>query len=495
MKDLLLAIDQGTTGTTAMVIDRHLNVLAKINHEFPQYFPKPGWVEHDAQEIWASTIKSIRDVIELAKVDVQRIAALGITNQRETVVLWDRCTGTPVYRAIVWQDRRTADTCLRLKRRGIEPAIRRVTGLVLDPYFSATKIAWLLDHVKQARRRAERGELAVGTIDSFLLWKLTGGAVHATDVSNASRTLLMNLATLQWDPQLLKRFHVPSNILPEIRSSSEVYGATHGVPGLPDGIPIAGIAGDQQAALFGQACFHAGEAKCTYGTGSFLLMNTGKKRVCSRSGMLTTVAWKIGNEVTYALEGSAFIAGAAVQWLRDGLHLIEKSSDIEALASSVPDTGGVTFVPAFVGLGSPHWKPNARGLVSGITRGTTAAHLARAVLEGIAFLQYDILMAMQRDLRKRLKSLKVDGGAAADNLLMQFQSDLLGVRLVRPRVVETTVLGVACLAGLAVGLWKNKQELAKHWKHDRTFQPHMSKKAVAEHVRRWQNALHFYGNS
>lgn len=489
MKDLVMAIDQGTTGTTVLLLDREMNLLSKINNEFPQHYPQPGWVEHNPEEIWACTVRTMEEAVRAADIDPARIAGIGITNQRETTILWDRGTGSSVHNAIVWQDRRTAPLCDKLKKKGLEPKIRKKTGLVLDPYFSGTKITWLLDHVPNLRKRAMDGEIAFGTIDGYLVWKLTGGRAHVTDVSNGSRTLLMDLQTCEWDPELLKIFRVPATILPLIRSSSEVYGHTFGVDGLPDGIPVAGIAGDQQAALFGQACFNAGEAKCTYGTGSFLLMNTGQKIVRSRSGMLTTVAWRIDGEVTYAIEGSAFIAGAAVQWLRDGLKMIHRSSDVEGLALSQPDSGGVTFVPGFVGLGAPHWRPEARGLISGITRGTTAAHIARAALEGIAFLQSDILTAMQKDLGKRLRILKVDGGACVNNLLMQFQSDILGVKLVRPRMIETTALGAAFLAGLAVGLWKDQKEIAAHWKEDQSFSPKMSKKEVAAHLARWSEAV------
>ncbi len=486
MKDIIMAIDQGTTGTTIVLIDKDMNILEKVNNEFPQHYPQPGWVEHSPEEIWSCTLKTIEEALRAADIDPSRIAGIGITNQRETTVLWNRHSGESVHHAIVWQDRRTAPDCDKLKKKGLEKKIRQKTGLVLDSYFSGTKITWLLDHVPGLRTRALNGEIAFGTIDTYLVWKLTGGKSHVTDVSNASRTLLMNLKTLEWDPELLKIFKVPATILPLIRSSSEVYGYTTGVDGLPDGIPVAGIAGDQQSALFGQACFNAGEAKCTYGTGSFLLMNTGNKPVSSRFGMLTTVAWKTNGKVSYALEGSAFIAGAAVQWLRDGLKMISKSSDIQSLAASVQDSGGVTFVPGFVGLGAPHWRPEARGLISGLTRGTTTAHIARACLEGIAFLQHDILQAMQKDLGKKLKILKVDGGACVNDLLMQFQSDILGVNLVRPQMIETTALGAAFLAGLAVGLWKDQKEISEHWKEDKTFSPKMPKKEVTAHLKRWQ---------
>lgn len=489
MKDIVMSIDEGTTGVTVVLLDRTLNLLAKVNNEFPQHYPQPGWVEHSPEEIWECTLKTIEETVRLADIDPERIAAIGITNQRETTVLWDRASGRSVHKAIVWQDRRTAVLCERLKKKGLEPKIKKKTGLVLDPYFSGTKIQWLLDNVPGLRQRAADGSVAFGTMDCYLVHKLTGGKIHVTDASNASRTLLMNLETLEWDPELLKIFQVSASLLPEIKSCSEVYGYTKNVPGVTDGIPIAGMAGDQQAALFGQACFQAGEAKCTYGTGSFLLMNTGKKLVRSKAGMLTTVAWKINHQVCYALEGSAFIAGAAVQWLRDGLKLIHKSPDIESLAVSVPDSGGVTFVPAFVGLGAPHWRPEARGMISGITRGTTGAHLARATLEGIAFLQYDILQAMQKDLGKKLKVLKVDGGASVNEILMQFQADILGVDLVRPRMIETTALGAAFLAGLAVGVWKDQREIATSWLEDRRFQPSMKRSELATHRERWRQAV------
>lgn len=485
MKDLLLAIDQGTTGTTVLILDSTLNVLARENHEFPQHYPKPGWVEHDPEEIWQSVLRAIEEALRAGSIDPSRIAGIGITNQRETTILWERQSGQTVYPAIVWQDRRTAPLCLKLKRKkGIENQIRAKTGLVLDPYFSATKIRWILDQQPALIAKALKGEILFGTIDSFLVYRLSGG-IHVTDVSNASRTLLMNLKTLDWDPDLIKLFKIPATILPKICSSSEIYGCTKGIPALPDGIPICGLAGDQQAALFGQACFHPGEAKCTYGTGSFLVMNTGKKIVRSRFGLLTSVAWKLGNQISYCLEGSAFIAGAAVQWLRDGLGIIHKSGEIEKLAAAVPDSGGVTFVPAFVGLGAPYWRSESRGLISGLTRGSTKEHLARATLEGIAFLQYDIVQAMQKDLGRKLSLLKVDGGASANDLLMQFQSDLLNVRLSRPTILETTALGAAFLAGLAVSLWKDPEEIRSLWKEDRRFSPQMKRSEASGHIQRW----------
>lgn len=478
MTQHLLSIDQGTTGTTALLIDHDLNVRGKINHEFPQHYPKPGWVEHDPEEIWACTLKAIKDCLNQAKTDGKQIAAIGITNQRETTVLWERKTGKPVAKAIVWQDRRTAERCQQLKAQGLEKTIQKKTGLVCDPYFSATKLEWLL--------KEHKGDLCFGTIDSFLVWRLTGGKAHVTDATNASRTMLMNLESLSWDRELLKIFGVPEGVLPRIASCSEKYGVTKNVPGLPDGIPIAGMAGDQQAALIGQACFETGEAKCTYGTGSFILINIGREPKPSHHGCLTTLAYQIGDRIAYAWEGSAFIAGAAVQWLRDGLKIIKKSSEVERLAASVENSGGVVFVPAFVGLGAPHWRAEARGLISGLTQGTTDAHIARAVLEGIAFLQYDILEAMGKDLGKKLPVLKVDGGAAANHLLMQFQSDILQVPISRPAMLETTALGAAFLAGLAVGVWKNLNDIRKCWKEERRFIPRMKPQEVAKKVEGWQ---------
>ncbi len=489
MKDIILSIDQGTTGTTVIVLDKNLRVLEKCNREFTQHYPKPGWVEHSPEEIWDCTVRCIQDSLRVADIDTDRIAGIGITNQRETTVVWNKRSGRSAHRAIVWQDRRTADDCAKLKKRGLEKKIYQKTGLLLDPYFSGTKLAWLLTHAKGLRQKANRGEVLFGTIDSYLVYKLTNGASHVTDVSNASRTMLMNLKTLDWDPALLKIFRVPREMLPEVRSCSEVYGETRKVPGLPDGIPVAGMAGDQQAALFGQACFAPGEAKCTYGTGSFLLMNTGSKPIHSKSKMLTSVGWKVGGKTTYVLEGSAFIAGAAVQWLRDGLGLIQSASEIEALAKQVPDSGGVTFVPALVGLGAPYWEPNTRGLLNGLNRGTTAAHIARAVLEGIAFLQADIVAAMEKDAHKKIKLLKVDGGACANNLLMQFQADILGTHLVRPKMIETTALGAAFLAGLAVGLWKDQNAIQRSWKKDREFRPHLKPAARKALLSDWHDAV------
>jgi glycerol kinase len=489
MPSFALAIDQGTTGTTALVIDRKLAVKAKVNLEFRQIFPRPGWVEHDLEDVWASVVKAIARALREARVKGAAIACIGITNQRETTALWERRRGRPVHRAIVWQDRRTADDCAALRAAGEEERIRRRTGLVLDPYFSGTKLRWLLDHVKGARERAAAGELAFGTIDTFLAWRLTGGAEHVTDASNASRTLLMDLASLSWDPDLLALFGVPAAVLPRICGSSEVVGTTRGVPGLPDGIPVAGIAGDQQAALFGQACFAPGEAKCTYGTGAFILQNTGARPVASRNGLLTTVAWRIGQETCYALEGSAFIAGAAVQWLRDGLGIIRKASEVERLARQVKDSGGVVFVPALAGLGAPHWRPAARGLISGIDRGTTRAHLARATLEGIAFQVHELAEAMRADSGVPIPVFRVDGGATRNDLLLQFQADLLGSPVERPRMVETTALGAAFLAGLATGFWPGREAISRAFRVDRRFAPRMSAAEREEHLSRWKRAV------
>ncbi|MDO8494274.1 MAG: glycerol kinase GlpK [Deltaproteobacteria bacterium] len=492
MTHYILSIDQGTTGTTALLMDHDLNVVSKINHEFPQHYPKPGWVEHDPEEIWGSVVKAICDCLAHAKIDAKKIAGIGITNQRETTLLWERKSEKTLHKAIVWQDRRTHERCQQLKKEGKEKFVREKTGLVCDPYFSGTKLEWLLRGFPNVSR--DPAKFCFGTIDSYLLWRLTGGAVHATDATNASRTMLMNLKRCEWDEDLLKLFNVPKEILPTICSNSEIYGRTKGVAGLPDGIPIAGMAGDQQAAMIGQACFEVGEAKCTYGTGSFILINIGSEPKPSHHGCLTTLCYKLGNKTAYAYEGSAFIAGAAVQWLRDGLKIIQKSSDVEKLAASVPTSDGVVFVPAFVGLGAPHWNAQARGLITGITRGTTQAHIARATLEGIAFCQYDILEAMTKDLGKPLTILKVDGGAAANNLLMQFQSELLQVPISRSAILETTALGAAFLAGLAVGVWKDLKDIRKSWKEEQRFTPSMSKgtgcpENLAAKITAWREAV------
>jgi len=485
----VLAIDQGTTGTTVLVLDRRLAVRAKVNQEFRQIFPKPGWVEHDLEDIWGSTLSTVQRALREAGLSGRDVAAIGITNQRETTGLWDRRGGRPIHHAIVWQDRRTTDACARLKAEGHEPAVREKTGLVLDPYFSATKIRWLLDHVKGAEEKARAGALAFGTVDTFLAWRLTGGLAHVTDVSNASRTLLVDIRTREWDRALLDLFGVPRSVLPEIRPSSQVYGVTQGVKVLPDGIPVAGIAGDQQAALFGQACFSPGEAKCTYGTGAFLLQNIGPEPVFSSRGLLTTIAWSVGGEVSYALEGSSFIAGAAVQWLRDGLGVIEKAADVEALARTVKDAGDVVFVPALAGLGAPHWRPEARGVIRGIDRGTTAAHLARATLEGIALLIADLAEAMRGEAHRPIPVFKVDGGASQNDLLMQFQADLLDIPVERPRMIETTALGAAFLAGLATGVWKDREEIRRNWKVGKRFEPRMKPAEREAHLARWRRAV------
>jgi glycerol kinase len=487
MPDFILALDQGTTATTALVIDRTLTVRGRASREFPQIYPRPGWVEHNAETIWSTTCDVMRAAIEAAHTRPGEIAAIGITNQRETTVLWDRATGRPVAPAIVWQCRRTADRCEALKKQGLEDWIRDKTGLVLDPYFSGTKIEWLLD--LDPRHRKNLAGLATGTIDSYLIYRLTGGKVHATDVTNASRTLLLDIKCGAWDDELLALFNVPRELLPEVRASAGDFGRTSGVPGLPDGIPIAGVAGDQQSALFGQTCFERGSAKCTYGTGAFLLMNTGSDVVKSRSGLLSTIAWRIGKETTYALEGSAFIAGAAVQWLRDGLGIIGTSAEVEKLAASVGDSGGVFFVPALTGLGAPYWRPDARGVITGITRGTRRAHIARATLEGIAFQIAEILLAMQADSGAALKSLRVDGGASADNLLMQIQSDLLGVEIVRPALIETTALGAALLAGIGAGLWRDTKEVTRVFREDRRFKPAMKPADAAARLAAWKAAV------
>jgi glycerol kinase len=489
MQDFILAIDQGTTGTTALLVGHDLVVHGKQTVDFPQYYPHPGWVEHDPEEIWHSVRRAVRDLLEATGTIPNRIAAIGITNQRETTLLWERAGGRPVHNAIVWQCRRSAGICDELKAAGLEPAVRAKTGLVLDPYFSATKLTWLLRERPELQQRANAGQLAFGTIDSFLVWRLTGGKVHVTDVANASRTLLMDLHTLQWDADLLQSFGVPAQMLPEIAPSAAIYGKTAGLDFLPDGIPVAGMAGDQQAALFGQACFKPGESKCTYGTGAFLLENIGNRPVMSRSGLLTTVAWQLDGKTSYALEGSSFIAGAAVQWLRDGLGLVHSAAEIETLARQVPDSGGVVFVPALTGLGAPHWQSSARGLISGITRGTSAAHLARATLEGIALQIVDLCQAMADDKGAPLHTLKVDGGAAQNDLLMQLQADLLEKPVSRPQTVETTALGAAMLAGLAVGFWRDQDELAASWREERRFLPQADAAWRGELLQRWREAV------
>jgi len=485
--DALLALDQGTSSSRALVFDRSGRLLALAQRELTQHFPQPGWVEHDAEEIWAGQLACAREALANARAKAPvNVAAIGITNQRETTVLWDRATGRPLHRALVWQDRRTAPLCEQLKAQGLEPLVRERTGLLLDPYFSATKLRWLLDHVPGARDRAARGELAFGTIDSWLLWQLTGGRVHATDVSNASRTLLFDIHRGVWDAELLAAFDIPPQLLPEVRPSAGVFGQAEAF-----GMPIAGIAGDQQAALFGQAALAPGQAKNTYGTGCFLLMHTGTQARTSTQGLVTTRAAQIDATAQYALEGSVFVGGAVVQWLRDGLRAIGGSGEVQALAESVPDAGGVMFVPAFAGLGAPYWRPDARGALLGLTRGTTQAHIARAALESIAFQSAAVLAAMNADVGEaaRLAELRVDGGASANDLLMQFQADLLGIPVLRPRVIETTALGAALLAGLGTGLYASPDEVGEIWQLDRAFEPRMSRDEAGARLAQWDRAV------
>lgn len=485
----LLSIDQGTTGSTVLLVGEDTRVLARAGVEFPQHFPQPGWVEHEPEEIWQSVQRAIKKAYEASDSKPEECVGIGITNQRETTVVWDRKTGRPIHRAIVWQDRRTAERCRELEAQGHLPLVRERSGLVLDAYFSGTKIAWILDHVEGARARAERGELAFGTIDSFLVWRLSGGQVHVTDASNASRTMLFDLHRMAWDDELCTIVGVPKAVLPEVRGCSEIYAKTRGVPGLPDGVPIAGMAGDQQSALFGQTCFDVGDAKCTYGTGAFLLVTTGARAVPSKNGCLTTVAWSLNGEATYALEGSSFIAGAAVQWLRDGLGLVQRSADIETLATTVASSEGVYFVPALSGLGAPYWDPDARGTITGLTRGTTAAHLARATLEGIAFSVADLARAMEADMGGRISRLRVDGGASENGLLMQFQSDVLDVAIDRPAMVDTTALGAAYLAGLAVGVFSDLTAVKKAHRVARSFTPEMSASDRETRLSGWHDAV------
>jgi len=487
---LLLALDQGTTSSRAILFDRHGKPVATAQREFTQHFPQPGWVEHDANEIWATQRATISEVLVRGRTSIDRIHAIGITNQRETTVLWDRASGEPIAPAIVWQDRRTAARCAQLREAGHEPAIRQRTGLVLDPYFSGTKLAWLLDQIPSARARAARGELAFGTVDTWLAYKLSNGALHITDPSNASRTMLYDLNTGDWSDELLELLHIPGEVLPQIVPSSGVMGTIR-LEGHQ--VPLAGIAGDQQSALFGQACFTPGMAKNTYGTGCFMLMNTGDQVQISRSGLLSTAAWTLegpnGLQRQFALEGSVFVAGALVQWLRDGLHLIRTAQEVEALALSVPDTAGVHVVPAFTGLGAPWWDADARGAMLGLTRGTRTGHIARAAIEAIAFQSADLLEAMQADSDAALSELRVDGGASSNDLLMQFQADLLGVPVVRPKVLETTALGAASLAGLATGYWDDAAEIARHWEVDRRFDPVMSRDEAAARMSEWHAAV------
>lgn len=490
MSRYIIAIDQGTTSTRTAIVNQAGGLVHQNNEDFPQIFPHPGWVEHDPEEIWRTTLNTLKKAMEQTRIRGDQMAAIGITNQRETVVVWERKTGTPIYNAIVWQCRRTQDACEKLKRNSKEKIITKKTGLVIDPYFSATKIQWILKNVPGAKEKARRGELAAGTIDSFLLWRLTGGEYHKTDVSNASRTMLMNIHTGWWDEELLKLFEIPEALLPEIAPSSGEFGKTRGLEMLPDGIPIAGIAGDQQAALFGQTCFDVGDVKCTFGTGSFILLNTGTKPVASKARLLSTIAWKLRDQkMVYALEGGAFVCGAAVQFLRDGLQFFQHSSEVEQLAASVSGTEGVEFVPALTGLGAPHWNSEARGVIWGLTRGSTKAHVARATLEAMALQNVDILTAMQKDLGKKLKSIKVDGGASANNLLMQLQANYAATEVVRPQILESTVLGAAYLAGLGVGFWADTREIKKIWKSDLQFKVQMSQKDRKLRLDRWAEAL------
>jgi glycerol kinase len=490
---LILTLDQGTTSSRAIVFNHDGETVSISQKPFEQIFPKPGWVEHDPNEIWSSQISCAAEAIAKIGISGREIAAIGITNQRETTIVWDRETSRPLYNAIVWQDRRTAKYCDKLKADGHAEMIQKKTGLVLDAYFSGTKVKWILDNVEGAREKAEQGKLCFGTVDTWLIWKLTRGKMFMTDVSNASRTLLLNIHTLEWDTELLELFDIPLAMLPEVKQSSEIYGQTSTTL-FSTKIPIAGVAGDQQAALFGQLCTEPGMVKNTYGTGCFMLMNTGDKPVYSKNNLLTTVAWKINGKTTYALEGSVFVGGAAVQWLRDGAKMINTAAEIETLAASVPDNGGVYFVPALTGLGAPHWDQYARGAILGITRGTTNAHIARATLEGIAYQVYDLAKSMEADFGKEGKELKVDGGAAVNNLMMQFQSDLFGSKVIRPKTLETTALGAAYLAGLAVGYWKSVDDLQQQWSIDREFTPEMPKEEVDELLKNWNKAVGRAGN-
>ena len=487
MKKYILSLDQGTTSSRAIVFDNNGLPLASAQKEFRQFYPKPGWVEHSPEEIWSTQAGVAFEAITKAGIESRNIQGLGITNQRETTLIWDRITGKPVYKAIVWQDRRTADFCDKLKKDGYGKTILEKTGLIIDAYFSATKVRWILDNVPGVRDKANKGTLAFGTVDSWLVWNLTKGKLHITDVSNASRTMLFNIHTLSWDTELLKIFNIPQSILPEVRSSSEVYGNTEGH--FATSVPVAGIAGDQQAALFGQMCIEPGMVKNTYGTGCFLMMNIGNEPVRSKSRLLTTIGWKIGNRTDYALEGSIFIGGAVVQWLRDSLGVIKKSSDVEKLAAKVADSDGVYFVPAFAGLGAPYWNQHARGTITGLTRGSTAAHIARAALDSIAYQTLEVLLAMKKDSGIDIKELRVDGGATVNNNLLQFQSDLLQAKVVRPKITETTALGAAYLAGLATGYWSGLKEIKKQWQVDHTFSPSIPGKATKILIKGWRRAV------
>lgn len=488
MAKYILALDQGTTSSRAIVFDHAGQICSVAQHEFTQYFPKPGWVEHNPNEIWASQASVISEAISNININGLDIAGIGITNQRETTVVWDVDTEEPIYNAIVWQDRRTSEYCDTLKGQGLVDQIRNKTGLIIDAYFSGTKIKWILDNVPGARERAAQGKLRFGNIDSWLVWRLTRGEVHVTDVTNASRTMLFNIHDLKWDEDLLKLLDIPASMMPEVKSSSEIYGHTKTTIFAHE-VPIAGIAGDQQAALFGQMCIEPGTIKNTYGTGCFVMLNTGNKPVVSKNNLLTTIAWKIGKETTYALEGSIYVGGSVVQWLRDGLGFIKSSAEIEALASTVEDSAGVYFVPALTGLAAPYWDQYARGTIVGITRGTTAAHIARAALDGIAFQTHDIALAMAKDMEAPLKELKVDGGASRNNLLMQYQANLLGIKVVRPKITETTALGAAYLAGLAVGFWKDIDEIKTQWQVERTFEPTHDSEEIQQAKKGWEDAI------
>ncbi|MDP4283225.1 MAG: glycerol kinase GlpK [Bacteroidota bacterium] len=488
MKKYILAFDQGTTSSRAILFDKTGSIVSVAQKEFTQIFPSPGWVEHDPHEIWSTQLGVAAEAVTRAGLTSKDIAAIGITNQRETTVVWDRETGKPIYNAIVWQDRRTADFCNNLKKQNLETKIREKTGLVIDAYFSATKINWILKNVAGARQKAEDGKLAFGTIDSWLIWNLTKGKVHATDITNASRTMLFNINTLNWDDELLEIFDVPKKMLPDLKQSSEIFGTTSASLFSTE-IPIGGVAGDQHAALFGQMCITPGMVKNTYGTGCFMLMNIGEKPIISKNNLLTTIAWKVDGKVQYALEGSIFIAGAVVQWLRDGLNIIRTSAEVESLASKVNDNGGVYFVPAFTGLGAPHWDQQARGTMVGITRGSNASHIARASLESIAYQTMEVLKAMEADSGISIKELRVDGGATSNDLLMQFQADVLDTKVIRPQVTETTALGAAYLAGLAVGYWKDMNEIGEQWKMEKCFEPDHNNKNIAEWIKGWNKAV------
>jgi glycerol kinase len=488
MSKYILAFDQGTTSSRAIVFDKKGEVVSIAQKEFTQYFPQPGWVEHDANEIWYTQLGVATEAVLKAGLSTQDIAAIGITNQRETAIVWDRNTHQPICNAIVWQDRRTAAYCDSLKKQGHAEEIQKRTGLIPDSYFSATKLKWILENIEGAREKADKGELCFGTVDSWLLFKLTNGKVHATDVTNASRTMLYNINTLQWDEEMLQLFGIPKSVLPAVRSSSEVYGHTDQILTAAT-IPICGIAGDQQAALFGQMCTQPGMVKNTYGTGCFMLLNTGTQPILSKNNLLTTIAWKIGDTTHYALEGSVFIAGAVVQWLRDGLGIIKTSAEVEQLATSVEDNGGVYFVPSFAGLGAPYWNGHARGTMMGLTRGTTAAHIARASVESIAFQTMDVLKAMNADAGIAIKEIRVDGGATVNNLLMQFQSDVLGCKVVRPKITETTAAGAAYLAGLAVGFWKDLSEITQYWQEEKTFESSANRQQIQKQISKWHTAI------